>query len=479
MKTRFIKYLLIIFTFIITFSCENMLDVEVKSSISGQSYWKSESDFTPYLYSIYDRNRSLMGDNMIRVGEERSEMWIEGYNNRFLFWDQNLTPGITYDWTGFYGTIGHCNLLLEQIEAFDFTNTTLKNQIKAETLALRANTYFFLARVWGDVPLVLTSVKDENEPKYPRSPVAEVFKQINDDISQSLSLFPGNGYTDKYRFTKPAVYALLADVKMWTGKVLNGGSADFQAAIDAISQVQASGVTLLSDFGKIFDTNNERNSEIILSVYCERYEWSSGIHNTAWLRYDTGGGADNVDELPIRLLAQQGYAVSDRTLELFADHPEDKRISRTYIPELYDGVARMYWQNKFRGTVYSDERYPDNDIVVYRLADMLLLKAEAYVALNDVPNALVELNKVRTRAGIPLITSTDKTTVDRAILDERGRELFFESKRWPDLVRAHSSGLINIYEFVPNLVGKSTPIYWPVHSNVLQKNELLVQTDGY
>lgn len=479
MKSKYFKIILMLLVMGMANSCEDMLEVEVRSSITGQNYWKSESDFLPYLFSIYDRNRSLMGENMIRVGEERSDMWIEGYNNRFSFWDQNLTPGITYDWTTFYGTIGHCNLFLEQIDAFNFQNTTLKNQLKAEVLALRATTYFFLARVWGDVPIVLTSVKDENEPKYPRAPVTEVFKQINADITSSLGLFPSPGYTDKYRFSKPAVYALLAEVKMWSGKVLGGGNTDFQAAIDAISQVQASGVSLLSDFGKIFDTNNERNNEIILSVYCERYEWSSSIHNTAWLRFDTGGSADNVDDIPMRLLAQQGYAVSNKVLSLFSEFPQDKRISRTYVPELYNGVPRMYWQNKYRGTVYSDERYPDNDIVVYRLADLLLLKAEAYVALNQVDNALIELNKIRTRAGVPVVTSTDKNTVAMAILDERGRELFFESKRWFDLVRAHKSGLINLYSYIPTLAGKNTPIYWPVHSNVLQKNELLDQTEGY
>jgi hypothetical protein len=266
---------------------------------------------------------------------------------------------------------------------------------------------------------------------------------------------------------------------MWTGKVLGGGSSDFQAAIDAINQVQSSGVKLIDDFGRIFDTNNEKNDEIILAAYCDRYEWSSGIHNTAWLRFDTGGSADNADEIPMRLAAQQGYAISDRALELFSNNPDDKRIPRTYISELYDGVPRRYWQNKYRGTVYSDEQFPDNDIIVYRWADMLLLKAEAYAALNQVDNALSELNKVRERAGIPEFTETAKNLVEMEILNERGRELFFESKRWPDLVRAHSSGLINVYEFVPNLVGKSTPIYWPVHANVIQKNELLEQTEGY
>ena len=477
MKTKYLKYLLIIFSLNITSSCSDMLDIEIKSSITGQNYWQSETDFMPYLYSIYNRNRDMMADNLIRVAEERSEMWEEGYNNRFIFWDQNVTPGTTFDWTSFYGTIGHCNLLLEQLEAFNFSNTTLKNQIKAEALALRANVYFFLARVWGDVPIVLKSVTDENEPLYPRSPVADVFAQINSDISASLGLFPGDGYIDKYRFSKPAVYALLADVKMWTGKVFNGGNTDFQAAVDAITQIQASGVNLLDDYGSIFDT--DKNDEIIFSIYCDRYEYTSGRINEAFLRFDTGGSADNADEIPMRLAAQQAYAVSGRALALFEEYPDDKRISRTYIPELYDGVARKYWANKYRGTLYSDERVPDSDIIGYRLSDLLLLKAEAYVALNNVPNALIELNKVRERAGIPDCTENDKALLDKIILDERGRELFHEAKRWFDLIRAHYSGLINVYEFVPNLVGKTTPIYLPVHTNVLIKNDKLVQTDGY
>src|SRR5690606_14819954 len=110
---------------------------------------------------------------------------------------------------------------------------------------------------------------------------------------------------------------------------------------------------------------------------------------------------------------------------------------------------------------------------------MLLLKAEAYAALNQPTNALTYLNMVRNRAGIPDYTETDKALLEREILDERGRELLHELKRWWDLVRAHYSGVIDVYEYVPNLVGKDTPIYWPVHTRVLTLNEKLTQTEGY
>ena len=107
----------------------------------------------------------------------------------------------------------------------------------------------------------------------------------------------------------------------------------------------------------------------------------------------------------------------------------------------------------------------------------MLLKAEAYLAMDDLENARIELNRVRLRAGLPDVTETDKTLLGLEILNERGRELFHEGKRWLDLRRAHSSGLINVYDFVPNLIGKTTPLYWPIHTNVLIKNELLSDPD--
>jgi hypothetical protein len=143
------------------------------------------------------------------------------------------------------------------------------------------------------------------------------------------------------------------------------------------------------------------------------------------------------------------------------------------------GVTKNYWPNKLIGTKYADDRVPDSDFIIYRLSDLLLLKAEAYAALNQMDNALINLNKGRTRAGIPAFTETTKALVEKEILDERGRELYNEMKRWWDLVRAHKSGVIDIYQFIPNLKGKTTPIHWAVHTNVLAKNSKLVQTQGY
>ncbi len=478
MKTKLLSNICLIIVTAISFSCADMLDVEVKSSISGDAYWKSENDFMPNLYGIYSRYRILLGNDNMVITEDRSEMWKAGYNNRFSsYWAQTITAGQTVDWTSHYKAIGHCNLLLYQLERFNFSNQTLKKQITAEAYAIRASLYFELAKIFGDVPLVLDPVFSENEPLHARTPVMEVFTQINKDIVESLSLMTSDGYIDKYRFSKPAVYALLADVKMWSASVLGGGEKDYLEAISAIDKVEASGVTLLGTYGNVFD--NRKNNEIIFSIYLERSEYTSGKYNEAFLRFDTSGGADNVSELPIALAGQQGYCLSDRALTLFSQYPQDKRISRTYIPEIMGGVNKNYWPNKLRGTQYSDERIADSDIIAYRLSYMYLLKAEAYAAVNKPTESLEYLNKVRIRADIPEFTDTDLAVLKKEILDEQGREMFHELKRWWDLRRAHASSVIDVYTFLPNYVGKTTPLYWAVHTNVLRKNETLVQTDGY
>src|SRR5690606_8797127 len=112
-----------------------------------------------------------------------------------------------------------------------------------------------------------------------------------------------------------------------------------------------------------------------------------------------------------------------------------------------------------------DDRIADNDIIVYRLADVLLMKAEAYAGLDQTAEAIEYLDKVRDRTGTGNYTGgTTKAEVEKEILDERGRELFYENKRWYDLVRFHKGGTIDVYEYVPNLIGKTTPLFWPLNT---------------
>ncbi|RCR66575.1 RagB/SusD family nutrient uptake outer membrane protein [Larkinella punicea] len=482
MKKTFIQFLLLTATGWLGSSCQDILEVKPRSQITNQVFWQSEGDFTTYMTGIYQRFRGHMNEQAF--GEDRSELYVQGSLPRFsAYWSQVINAGNSRDWTAFYGTIGHVNLLLRQIDGFTFTNEVVKKRTQAEALCVRAYLYYYMAKIWGDVPLVLEPVVDENVPLVARTPVADVFKQVFADLDQALALFPEAGYPDKNRFSKPAAYAFKADAKLWTAKVLGGGNADLNEALAAIAEVEKSGVSLLPVFRNVFLSTNKKNTEVIFSLYFNRNETGSDMYaRSALPLINYSGTAANAADLPLVKEpgnAQAGYAASPEALALLDIYPGDVRRDVSYIWELQGTKKLIAWPNKFRGTLYAEDRLADDDVILYRFADLLLLKAEALAALGQSAPALVELNKVRKRAGVADFTATDKKTLEKEILDERGREFFHENKRWWDLVRFHKGGTINVYELVPNLRGKTTPLYWPVATRVLSLNNLIKQTEGY
>jgi hypothetical protein len=305
-------------------------------------------------------------------------------------------------------------------------------------------------------------------------------KQIISDLDKGIALYPTKTIPSKYRFSYASAQALKADAKLWSAKVLGGGDADFNDAITALAEVEkTTGLALRTEFKEV--TTTRANSEIILAAFFNRDE-SSANYGLNALPYLTGlSGASNLDSIPYCITTANGqgaYQISARSKALFP--AGDKRIPFTWITERQGATLKISWITKLPGNKYTDDRVSDNDIIMYRLADIYLMAAEAYAGINNTTKAIEYLNKTRNRAGIGNYGGgSDKPTVEKEILDERGRELFFENKRWYDLVRFHKGGTIDVYTYVPNLAGKTTPLFWPLAANVLANNDQLKQTDGY
>lgn len=470
--------------------CDSLLNVKPQSSITEEVYFQNEGDFEPYLTGIYTFMRSFA--NNVTFGMERGEELVAASNSRFgVAWSQIITPAsgaVNYnDW---YRAIGHCNLLLAKIEAFPFaSNPDIRKRILAETYCLRAYFYFHLTRIIGDAPLMLQAVVDENVPLLSRSSAADVMKQINADLDEAIKIyksltgFSAKTYPSKYRFAYGSAQALKAEVKLWSAKVLGGGAADFNEVITAVNEVEATGVTLNADFKNVTGLRATANPEIILSAYFSRDETAGNYSVNALPFLTIVQGAINLDSIPFAQSSGNGqgaYQISPLSRALFAANPKDKRIPFTWILERQTSGPKIAWITKYPGTKYSDDRVPDNEIIIFRLADIFLMKAEAYAALNNTTEAVNYLNKVRIRAGNGDYKGpTTKTALEKEILDERGRELYFENKRWYDLVRFHKGGTLDIYTYIPNLIGKKTPLFWPLNTTVLGANSSIKQTEGY
>jgi hypothetical protein len=471
--------------------CEKMLEVKPQSSITEETYFKNEGDFEPYVTGIYTQMRSFA--NNITYGTERGEELIVASNARFsTAWNHILSPTTgSINYNGWYAAIGHCNLLLDKMRGFNFTNAGTRSRIMAEAYALRAWFYYDLVKVIGDAPIILVAVVDENVPLLPRSPAADVVKQILSDVDSSLLLFksvPGFSAaaypSSKYRFAYASSLALKADVQMWSGKVTGGGTAALNDAISIINEIETTGIRLNTSFRDVVGLRATSNPEVLISSYFNRDETGSTYAVNALPFQAIVSGAANIDSLPWAANsgnAQGAFQISTQSRALFSANWADRRIPFTWVQQrAANGTLGIAWITKFPGIKYSDDRFPDNDVIIYRWADMLLLRAEARAALGNSAACVQDLNLIRARAGNPNYAGpTDKLSLEREVLNERGRELFFENKRWFDLVRFHSGGTINVYTFVPNLVGKTTPLFWPLNATVLANNTKLKQTTGY
>ncbi|MGX5819314.1 RagB/SusD family nutrient uptake outer membrane protein [Chitinophaga lutea] len=494
------KKILIICTFIVgcsQLSCTKMLELEPVSEISNSSFWKTESDVQGALAGMYVLLRNQATNNLFLWGEGRSDAM--GPNLAapvFQTWDKNiLTPdnantifsGASTTWQGMYGIVNACNLIIKQVPGIPFSTEAKRNNALAQAYAMRAYVYYVMARTWGDVVLVVEPTSNLDGLQRERTPVAEVFQQIKVDVAKAISLFPDNALADgRKMWSLPALYALKADVFLWTGKRMNGGAADFQEALAACNEVQKADVGLLPSFGNVFEYTNKGNREILFSVR-RVYEETTEPTIYAWMYILDTWVPNSLDaETKAALLPTAGapyWAPSNTARLKFTD--DDTRKKPTII-ELYTvdgGGNKTFFSSvvgKFNGTVVAGQRYFIDDYIIYRYADVLLMKAEAKNALGQDPSA--EINDVRRRAygaAFPAheFVSGTPAANDAAILDERFRELMFEGKRWWDLIRFNKA-----FDLVPSLQGRGADqhlLLWPIAISTISLNSKLIQNDGY
>lgn len=466
-------------------ACESQLEIDPISDISNANYWQSSSDAEGYLTGTYNNFRSLI--DRVTYGEDRGDALQPGSRGGVSrAHTQRLDNENGYDWKVIFTNLHHVNMIIKHTPGISFGDQNAKNRILAQAYTMRAHDYMLLLQMWGDAPIVLEPTESDESNKEARQPKEAVMARILNDLETALSLFPEKTIPNKYRISRPSALMLKAEALAWNYTVLKSGDRqNLTDAIACLEEVERCGVALVDNYADIFDVSHRLKSEIIFAIYVRFGEYDSmyALNFTESAVQGQVGNAVNKDQIPYSNgnIAAPYYAPSAKIKAAFTQG--DKRRPVCFIEGVNAaGKVLFTCQNKFRGTPYEKDRYYDNDIVVYRLADAHLLKAEllCYLDGGNVPQAVALMNKTRNRAGIGDYTgATDLASVQRAVLDERFLELCFELKRWPDLMRAHAAGTINIYNEVPNLNGKSTPLYFPITPTMRDYNENLTQTEGY
>jgi len=471
----------------LTASC-GLLDVENPSYIYGDGYWKTKGDVEGYLTGLYTVFRSTC--NTTSYLSERGDEFVSGLEaGTSIYMTQNLTSLNGSSWADFYKVIQHCNLLIKYTPTVSFTLDSERDNILAQAYAIRGYMYFYVARVWGDAPLELTPTESSTKPKLGRSPASEVIDQALKDVETALSLFPEAAWADgKGKVSRQASYALMADLLLWRAKVIYAEDP-FLAEEDLTEVVRyadlaLAGTSLEEDYANIYNTR--KGKEVIWAIHFG-YPEITGQYSYRLKPRDifVEKAANKEDIAYAKSGARSTFAPSSSIISLLNTYPGDVRTSSYIIAKDASGSVIGTFDNKMRGTKNENDRSYDNDIILYRSAEMILFKAEAFAALGRLDEAKEQLNLIRKRAGLGGWSgSLNKRALEKEILDERAREFYLENKRWPDLLRFHYEGVINVYDEVPNLrsraaSGTYVPLYLAIPTTDMDLNENLQQTEGY
>lgn len=459
MKTRLIKTVIMVMLILQGTSCTDILDKEPVSSFSASGFYKTTADVQAGIYGIYDAAQSAFRLNFCYWGEGRADNVQTAQSGESLILSSNNlnNTASSADWTSLYTMVSRANYAIKYIPNVYTEEDVAGKQLLGQAYALRALAYFYLVRVWGDVPFITepyTSV--EQDIFVGKADKETILDQVEEDLKYASANCTEkfNSNNDRIMFTRGGANALLTQVYMWRKK--------YQEAVNTSAAVMANSLYALvpmADWGKMFTDSYSKES--IFEV---------GFNDT-----ETNG---------LRTLYAVGsYAIYTPSNKWKASiEPGDLR--RDFVYDVVPADPKAIW--KYLGKGVSDEVSTPSkqNIVLIRLADIMLLRAEALNKLGGASNkteALNLLNTIRKRAGLQEFADESAATakygdLEQAILQERSVELCFEGHRWFDLVRTGKAistmGPLNGLSNEANLV-------WPIHINALNKNPNLEQNAFY
>jgi hypothetical protein len=485
-------------------ACADFLEEDPKGQITIKNFYQTESDAVAATDAIYF---------YLISGYNAAGLWDENYGGLFYndYWelpelmsDNAVTKQTSVEyiaisnfdidgystrvrclWRDFYQTINVCNTVIQRVP-----NTSMDevkcNQLIAEARFVRGMCYFELTRFFGDVPLHTEPTTSIETANIPRTPAAEIYPVILDDL-----VFAENNlkYSERLGFGRPyalSASALLARVYLTLG--IKQDNEEYLGKAVEKADLVIPAFPLEPEFADIFKLANRFKGERIWEINFNA-SLSQGWYGNQFLvrllpKMDVEkGGPRNA----------QGFdAATEDMYSAFEIAPKlDKRrnvtLFRTFTYPVDGSVATFNapYFCKYWDSVAEPNGNESNATYPYlRTAEMYLIKAEALNELNNGPTvpAVTALNTIRARAGLDGTTATTYNDFKKAILAERRCEFAIEGHRWHDLVR------MCVFQEISELVVTTKPQATPTPANMLfpvpfreidASNKMLTQNEGY
>lgn len=460
-------------------SCKKYINLAPKDSTYDQVFWTNGSNAQNALSGAYgllrkgfqsDRSYFVFGDL------PSNAFWLDGgkywnyqsllYANRFEYSYAPYLESSLQDWTRFYTVINQCHLIIENVPNIDESKFERgkkeKNEIIGEGHFLRAFTYFYITKVWSDPVLTTESLKDPtNVAPRPRTPENEVLDYCITDLKIAASILPfyNESGKEKVHADKGAAWSILANVYAWKhdytnallycDSIINSGRYRLEPINDYLNIWKGGSVESIFELNMLFDKVNNEATDYFFGEF---------------LRDPIIPGRDFGWEINADLM----------DYELFTDPSVDQRYQN-----IIQDATDVRILNKYANVNYYDPNNEDvfvvsNNLVIERLADIYLLKAEALNELGNTSEALLALNIIKQRAGLEDYEASQEDT-KYEIVEEFRREMIGEGRVVFDMIRNNSLLYFFGDVYTQERVDK-TGYYWPLDMRtLLPQDPLLTQ----
>ncbi|KAA2243231.1 RagB/SusD family nutrient uptake outer membrane protein [Chitinophaga agrisoli] len=433
--------------------CSKQLNITPEVFVSPEALYKDEAGIKAGVVGLYRQLLDLKRSDYVIVGmvgtdEAKTTLFVPTWGT---YW-QNFCAVNTYSqlmtsqndviqwfWVICYRGINNANTAIRYIPGAAAPDA-VKNQGLGEAKFMRGLFYFYLVQLYGGVPLPTEEKSEVSDQKggLPRSTPEQVYELIEKDLefaAANLKSKGGNG-TQVGAATKEAAMALLGKVYLTEKKYDKA-----KAALEPL--LAASNVKLMDNYADLYVETNENNIESLFEV-----QFSNENNNTSNLANNLGSWQVNDLALP----GGGGHVIIPTDYYFNSFEAGDKRKAASFRWEFFDKdgnpVDYSWWSDvgkphmkKFDITkgISVSGSYSSRNLYYLRLADAILMYAEAENELGGTAVALQQLNRIRTRAGLDnyeiVHGAPSQDQLRKEIMVERMRELGFEGWRWFDLKR--------------------------------------------
>lgn len=478
--------IIIAFISISTLACNSLEEVPL-GLVSSATFYKSDKDADAAVIAVYNainNGQHTLYNRLIQIG---TEMATDDYEAgpRARNAHVRALSGLTHDpsndrmlelWRQSYDGINRANIAIDNISSnTNLTTQTAKNLVN-EAKFLRGLLYFNLVRWFGGVPLVLheTTTLDATSLNVSNATEPAVYEQIIKDLTDAEALpIPGKE-TIKGRATAGAAKSLLSKVyltqKNWA-----------KAAEKSKEVIDSGWYDLFANYADVYNVATKNGKEHIFSAQSKGLtNWNGNMLAGSSAPFVVPGiTGDYADALHKEGKLFEAFAETDKrkyiTFGVEFVSPTDGKTYKT------DPHFNKYFDPAIPTTPYQSSK----NTPIIRFSEVLLIHAEALNEQNSGPNAdaYAAIDKVRSRAGIPLLKTTSPSLSQadfrEAVFEERRKELVFEYQRWFDLARRGADYYVAKLKAAGKTNAQAKHIHFPIPQRELDLNPNLKQVAGW